>query len=129
MKFPHPCGAQLAEQVRNEIDPEKVVPDDYIVIREGSGDSSTPGISISGATGPTAEAAAVAIPHGKMRFTTAREIRAEGGKIVWAPELSRHGTLNQQHVDITLGKSSTFSELLPNPVARSDRIDGDKVER
>ena len=126
MKYPHPCGAELADQVRNGIDPEKVVPDEYVIIHGGAGDSSAPGITVSGSTGPNLEAAA-AIPHGKMRVTTAKAIRAQGGKVVWVPEVSRHGTLNQQHVDITLGKESTFSELQSNPIPRRERIDADKV--
>jgi hypothetical protein len=35
-------------------------------------------------------------------------------------------TPNQQHVNITEGGSTTFSELQPNPVPRKHRIDGDK---
>jgi len=62
-----------------------------------------------------------------MRITTAKAIRVQREKVVWAPEISRHGTLNQQHVNVTLGSASPFSDLQPNPVARIDRIDGDKV--
>src|SRR5713101_5546550 len=127
MKFPHPCGADLAQKVSNGADPAVVIPDDFIIVRGGSGDSKTPGITFSGAVGPTVEAAAVAIPHGKMRLTTAKAIRVQRGKVVWAPEVSRHGTLNQQHVYVTLGSASSFSDLQPNPVPRIDRIDGDKV--
>ena len=125
--FPDACGARFAEAVNKGADPKKVVPDDFIVIRGGGSPVPQPGTTFSGTTGPTLEAAAAALPHGRIRVTTAGAIRAKGGVVEWSPELSRHGTPNQQHVDITEAGTTSFSGLQPNPIARRHRIDGDKT--
>lgn len=123
--FPDPCGAEFAEAVRKGADPRIVVSDEFIIVRGGAS-AVDPAAPFSGAIGPTLEAAAAAVPHGRIRVTTAGAIRAAGGIVEWALELSRHGTSNQQHVNITEGGPTTFSELRPNPVPRVQRIDGDK---
>jgi hypothetical protein len=79
---------------------------------------------LSGAAGPTLEEASAAVPHGQIRVTTAGAIRAQGGIVEWLPQFSRLKTVNYQHVNITDGGPTTFSELQPNPVPRSQRIDG-----
>ena len=124
--FPDPCGAEFAEAVRNGNDPKTVVPDGFPIVRGGAGPIAPSGTPFSAATGPSLEAAAAAVPHGRIRATTAGAIRAQGGIVEWAPEVSRHGTPNQQHVNFTGVGSTTFSELRSNPVPRADRIDGDK---
>jgi hypothetical protein len=124
--FPHPCGEVLERAVANGADPKLVVPDDYIVVKGGTLPLPGPGVVFSGAVGPTLPDAAAAVPHGQIRITTAGAIRAAGGEVYWAPDLSRHLTLNRQHVNITEAGSSVFSDLTPNPHPRRDRIDGDK---
>src|SRR5262245_42380699 len=98
--FPHPCGAALAEAVRNGADPNTVVPDGYFITHGGTGPIPPPGSVFSGTAGPTVEAAAAALPHGQIRISTAGAIRAHGGMVEWVAEVSRYGTVNQQHVNI-----------------------------
>lgn len=126
--FPHACGAEFEEAVRNGADPKEVVPNGFAVVRGGGSPLQPSGTMFSGAAGPTLEAAASAVPHGRIRVSTAGAIRAEGGTVEWAPERSRHGTVNQQHVNITEQVPGRFSLLRPNPVTRRERIDGDKTE-
>ena len=64
------------------------------------------------------------MPNGNLRCTTVREIRRCGGLVEWTPEFSPHGTLNQQHVNVTENGTTCFSEPVPNPVPKKDRIDG-----
>src|SRR5215813_10673615 len=97
--FPSPCGDQLAEAVRTGADPKAVVPGQYFVVRGGSAPVPPPGTTFSGAVGPTVGEAAAAVPHGLVRVSTAGAIRPLGGVVEWAPEVSRHGTVNQQHVN------------------------------
>lgn len=125
--FPDPCGAIFAEAAKNGADPTTIVPDDYFVVFGGIAPLPTVGGEFSCSVGPSLEAAAAAIPNGQLRWTTARAIRAGGGRLEWVAEESRHHTINRQHVNITEGgASSSFSELMTNPVPRRARIDGDK---
>jgi hypothetical protein len=124
--FPDPCSDAFAAAVAGGVDPTKVVPDDYVVVRGGSGPMPPAGQMFSGAVGPTANTAAAAVPHGRIRFSTVGAIRANGGTVAWAPEVSRYQTINRQHVNITEGGPTTFSALQPNPVPRRRRIDGDQ---
>ena len=124
--FPHPCGPRFAEAVAKGADPKAVVPDDYVIVRGGANPAAAPGETFSAAAGPSVEAAAAALPHGQIRVTTAGAVRARGGVVEWIPEVSRHGTPNYQHVDVTEKGAMTLSELQPNPVPRARRIDGDK---
>src|ERR1700682_3647140 len=98
---PHPCGADLAEAVRNGADPKAVVPDDYVVVRGGTKPIPVPGRSFSAVVGPTLEGATGAVPHGQLRATTAGEIRRQGGVVEYLAEHSPHSTLNEQHVHVT----------------------------
>jgi hypothetical protein len=126
MKFPHPCGADLATAVQKGADPKRVVLDTFVVLRGERNPIEPPGTTFSATAGPTVEAAAAALPHGFIRVTTAGAIRARGGIVEWAPEVSRHGTLNQQHVNVTEVGVTSFSEMQPNPIPRPQRVDGDK---
>src|SRR3972149_1574135 len=67
------------------------VTDDFIVVRGGTGDVPPPGKVFSGAAGRTLEEAASGVPHGQIRSTTAGSIRAGGGTVRHAPELTRSG--------------------------------------
>jgi hypothetical protein len=124
--FPHACGEEFEQAVAAGAHPKAVVPDDYVVVKGGTAPlpPAGSGTVFSGAVGPTLEDAAAAVPHGQIRVTTAGAIRAAGGEVTWAPEKSRHQTLNRQHVNIVEGGTSTFSELTRNPVPLRDRIDG-----
>ncbi len=122
--FPHACGADLAEAVRNGADPETVVPDNYVIVHGGSSALPASGVVFSGSAGPVLDAAAAAVPHGQIRVTTAGAIRAAGGTVEWVPEVSRYGMVNQQHVNITEGGPTTFTEPRLNPLPRAERIGG-----
>ena len=78
--FPHPCGADFAEAVRNGADPATVVPDEYVVVRGRTKPIPLPGQQYSANVGPTLEAAAAAVPYGQIRVTTVGEIRRA---VVW----------------------------------------------
>jgi hypothetical protein len=124
--FPDPCGAAFAEAVKNGADSKAVVPDDHYVVRGGTKPLPLLGVVFSAHAGPTLEAAAAAVPYGQIRVATAGDIRRAGGTVEWVPEHSRHGTLNEQHVHVTEGASSSFSPLRSNPVPKTLRIDGGK---
>jgi hypothetical protein len=97
--------------------------DAAIVIRGGTGEIPAPGEVFSGAYGSTLEDAAKATPYGTIRVTTAGEIRDAGGTVNVVPELTRGGTLNEQHVDICLGGGACpFGPQQPNPVPKAGRI-------
>lgn len=80
------------------------------------------GTPFSASVGPTLAAAACAVPHGQLAHTTAGAIRAGGGSIVWVPQASPSGIMNNQHVHVTEAGASTFSALIPNPVPKADRV-------
>jgi hypothetical protein len=122
--FPHPCGADLAQAVRQGTDPRTVVPDDFFVVRGGTRPIPAAGSAFSATVGPTLEAAAAAVPHGQVRATTVGTIRGRGGSVVCVAEFSPHGTLNEQHVNITEAGTTDFSAPQPNPVPKRLRIDG-----
>jgi hypothetical protein len=122
MGFPDSCGDQLAEAVHNGADPKLVVPGDFVVVRGGSTPIPPSATTFSAAVGPTLEAAAAAVPYGQIRVSTVDEIRQNGGVVEWVPELSRGGTVNRQHVNVTEAGTTTFSEVRPNPVPRVQRI-------
>jgi hypothetical protein len=122
--FPHRCGYDLADDVRKGADPLVVVPDDFFVVRGGTTPAPDPGVPFSASTGPTLEAAACAVPHGTIRLTTAGNIRHKGGKVMWVPETSPHGSGNRQHVEIIEAGSTEFLLPMQNTVPKRDRIDG-----
>ncbi|HWQ32271.1 MAG TPA: hypothetical protein VNQ79_05255 [Blastocatellia bacterium] len=94
-----------------------------IVVRGGAGELPPPGTVFSGAVGRTLEDAAAFVPHGTIRFTTIGAILAAGGSVTLKPEMTRSGKINERHVNVIEGLlPSTFSEPLPNPVPKKDRI-------
>jgi hypothetical protein len=58
-----------------------------------------------------------------VRAATAGEIRRRGGVVEWLPEVSAHGTLNEQHVHVTARGATSFTEPRPSPVPKRLRID------
>jgi hypothetical protein len=121
--FPHPCGDQFERAVAAGADPKAVIPDDYVVVRGGTKPIPPPGTEFSTSVGPTLEAAGSGVQHGQLRATTAGAIRAAGGVVEWVPQPSPRGTMNNQHAHVTEAGPTVFSELVPNPVPRKQRID------
>jgi hypothetical protein len=121
--FPHPCSDDLEQAVQNGADPLQVVPDNWVVVRGGLKPIPSVGTIVSAVVGPDQSAAGCAVPHGNIRWTTAGAIRAAGGSVVWVPETSPHGTINHQHVNVVEVGRTSFSEPVPNPIRRTDRID------
>jgi len=94
-----------------------------IVVRGGEGELPPLGTAFSGAVGKTLEDAAAYVPHGTIRFTTIGAILAGGGSVTLKPEMTRSGRMNERHVDVIEASSpTTFSDAIPNPVPKSDRI-------
>jgi hypothetical protein len=122
MGFPDPCGAALAAAVRGGADPKTVVPDEFVVVRGGTKPLPPLGAMFSATVGPTLEAAAAAVPHGRIRATTAGVVRRNGGMVMWKAETSPHGTLNEQHAHV-IEHGPSFSEPQLNPVPKYQRID------
>ena len=124
MPFPHPSGTDFERAVAAGADPKTVVPDDFVAVRGGTTPLDPPGTVFSASVGPTLEDAACAIPYGQLRMTTVGQIRARAGIVEWLPEATRYCIVNLQHVDIIEAGATVFSNLIPNPVPRSDRIGG-----
>ena len=104
-------------------DPKTVVPDSYVIVRGGQSQLPPPGTVFSGSQGATLSEAASGVPHGSIRVTTAGEIRARGGVVVFAPEPSRSGMVNWLHVNVAEGSAmSTFGDITPNPVPKNMRV-------
>jgi hypothetical protein len=94
-----------------------------IVVRGRARELPPPGTPFSGAVGKTLEDAAAYVPHGMIRFTTIGAILAGGGSVTLKPEVTRSGKINERHVEVIEGSSpSTFSDMIPNPIPRPDRI-------
>lgn len=73
--------------------------------------------------GGTAELRCTYERDGQIRATTVSEIKAGGVTVDIAPELTRSGVLNEQHVNVCLGPGScAFGPLQPNPVPKGLRI-------
>jgi hypothetical protein len=102
--------------------PGSEVPDAFVVVRGGEAPLPPPGTTFSGAAGIDAFDAARGVPHGKIRTTTARAIRAHGGRVAFAPEPTREGNINHRHVNITEGASGAFGAPEANPVPKEQRI-------
>jgi len=100
------------------------IPDSHAVVRGGQTPMPPQGELFSGSHGSTLESAASGVPHGTIRSTTAGEIRQLGGRVDYAPEMTRSGTMNYRHVDVTEGclGPSCFSSPFPNPVPPASRI-------
>ncbi|MEA2220289.1 MAG: hypothetical protein QOJ35_2915 [Solirubrobacteraceae bacterium] len=123
-KGAHATGSALALLGLGEVrTAAKGVPDAWVVVRGGTKELAPAGEVFSGAAGHTLEDAASGVPHGTIRHTTAGEIRAGGGTVEHAPELTRGGNLNDKHVNVCLGPGSCpFSPPQPNPVPPGGRI-------
>lgn len=106
---PSPSGAESAPGD---------VPDHYIVVRGGVAPLPPLGVVFSGAAGVDKVDAARGVPHGQIRVM----IRANGGRVVRAPEVTREGTINDRHVNVVEGARSSFGDLEPNPVPKGERI-------
>ena len=112
-----------AGAVKGELHAPGDVRDSQVIVRGGGSEMPKPGSVFSGSQGSTVEEAATGVPHGQIRTSTAGEIRANGGAVDAAPEPTRSGQINGQHVNVTEGgQKSTFSEPRPNPVPKKDRI-------
>jgi RHS repeat-associated protein len=98
------------------------VPNGQVVVRGGQSEMPPAGEPFSGSQGATTGEAGAGVPHGTIRETTAGNVRANGGTVEVAPERTRSGTMNYQHVNVTEGKPS-FGPPKPNPVPRKDRIE------
>ena len=60
--------------------------------------------------------------HGSIRVTTAGQIRAAGGTVTYAPEVGPGGVMNYNHVNVTVGETNPFGEVVGNPVPKSGRM-------
>ncbi|WP_173153295.1 Hint domain-containing protein [Phytohabitans suffuscus] len=100
------------------------VPDDYVIVLGGQKPMPDAGVEFSGSMGTSVEDAASAVPHNQVRVTTAGEIRAAGGTVDYAPEPGLGGAMNYKHVDVTLGDANPFSDPVPNPVPKANRMTG-----
>jgi hypothetical protein len=100
------------------------VPGDFVVVKGGTKPPPGPGVEFSTSYGPTIEGAGAGVPHGQIQATTAAEIRASGGTIQVAPELTGD-ILNYQHANvIESGSQTVFKPTAPNPVPKPKRIGG-----
>jgi hypothetical protein len=100
---------------------EYYVPDDTVIVFGGTGDIPTDGSKFSGAMGNSLEDASGSIGYGKVRPTTAGEIRAAGGTVDYNPEPIRAGPINYKHVDVRLAGTNPFGAIRENPVPKAAR--------
>jgi hypothetical protein len=99
------------------------VPDGYTIVKGGTQPPPEPGTTFSGSQGVDLYDASQGVPHGQVQPNTAGMIRSQGGQIEVAPELTRSGNMNYQHVNVTEGGTeTTFGPPQPNPVPKSGRI-------
>lgn len=99
------------------------VPDATVVVRGGTAEMPATGTKFSASQGQTVAEAGKGVPHGQLRASTAGEIRANGGHVEVAPEPTRSGQINGQHVNVTEGgKSTTFGSTQPNPAPKPERV-------
>jgi hypothetical protein len=102
--------------------PPNPVPDDFVVVRGGSGPMPAVGETFSGSIGRDRSEAGAYIPHGKMRSASVREVRSRGGAVNLVPEPTKAGFLNDHHVNVREGRTGSFGELEENPVPKAERI-------
>lgn len=126
--FARPGRYRLAPRAAGLADDAARIGDDFVVVRGGVSDVPPPGEVFSGAAGRTLDDAAAGVPHGQIRVTTAGEIRAGGGTVQHAPELTRSGVLNEKHVNICLGPgplpvrstpAKSSSKVRPHPMTET----------
>jgi hypothetical protein len=100
------------------------VPNDWVVVKGGTKPPPPPGDIFSTSFGRTLDEAGAGVPHGQIRPTTAGQIRANGGSIEVAPEMTGE-VMNYQHANVVESKAPTvFQQPIPNPVPKSNRIGG-----
>lgn len=93
------------------------VPDDWIVIRGGVGAPPPQGTEFSASQGATLAEASATVPNNQVRVTTAKAIRGAGGRVSPNPTDD-----NPLHVHVTESCTSTFSDPVPNPVPKPQRV-------
>jgi hypothetical protein len=132
--YEDPNMARMAFRAQSEAESEALgaegaamrsgpVPSDHVVVRGGESPVPPAGETFSGAAGKDLLEAAAAIPHGKLRQTTAGDITAGGGTVEWKPERTRSGVMNYNHVNVCLGTGACpFGPVQPNPVPKNQRI-------
>ena len=100
------------------------VPNANVIVRGGAGEMPAQGSAFSASQGRSVQEAGAGVPHGTIRTSTAGEIRSGGGKVDVAPEPTRAGNVNFQHVNVAEGRGapSSFSPPQSNPVPKIDRI-------
>jgi hypothetical protein len=62
------------------------------------------------------------VPHAKVRLATVEGIRSRKGRVIWMPELSRGGIMNDRHVEVVEGIAGAFGEPEANPAPKPERI-------
>lgn len=120
---PSPAGTPASHDELEALSrAEAEVPDHYTVVRGGAKPLPEPGTTFSCAAGIDKMDAAKGVPHGTIRVTTARAIRAYEGQARFKPEPSKNDVMNLRHVDVREGRPGAFGEPEPNPVPKQDRI-------
>jgi hypothetical protein len=100
------------------------IPDDSIIVKGGTKAPPMPGEEFSTSHGATLEEAGAGVPHGQVQPTTAGAIRANGGTVTPAPEMTGN-VMNYQHANVVEGSAPTvFDSTIPNPVPKRNRIGG-----
>jgi RHS repeat-associated protein len=100
------------------------VPDAWPVVKGGTKPPPAPGEVFSTSYGRTLNEAGAGVPHGQIQPTTAGQIRAGGGSVDVAPEMTGT-TMNYQHANVIEGRAPTvFQPPIPNPVPKPNRIGG-----
>jgi RHS repeat-associated protein len=100
------------------------VPDAWPVVKGGTKPPPAPGEVFSTSYGRTLDEAGAGVPHGQIQPTTAGQIRAGGGTVEVAPEMTGT-TMNYQHANVIEGRApSVFQAPIPNPVPKPNRIGG-----
>jgi RHS repeat-associated protein len=119
-------AAKNAKSCPNDLGPHAPgdVPNNQVVVKGGTKPPDA-GTQYSGSQGQTLGDASAGVPHNQVQPTTAGDIRNNGGTVDVAPELSKGGNMNYQHVNVTDGPDgSTLGSPQPNPVPQDRRIDG-----
>ena len=105
------------------------VPDAWMVVKGGGKPPPTPGEVFSTSYGTTLNEAGAGVPHGQIQPTTAGQIRAGGGSVDVAPEMTGD-VMNFQHANVVEGSPPTkFQPPIPNPVPKPNRIGGSNYGR
>lgn len=109
-----------------KVDDPSDIDDDETIVRGGTTPIPSPGVTFSGAFGDSIYSASQGVPHGQVQYTTAGQIRAGGGVVIFAPEeCYPGGPLNPKHVNIILGPGGGgFQGPIPNPVPKKERVPG-----